>query len=70
MKPADVESNTYVDSSKETTNKTPKFIIGDIVRISKFTNIFAKEQKIKLQIEEFFMTEKILKILCRVVLCY
>ena len=42
MKPADVKSNTYIESSKEINNKDPKFKIGDIVRISKYKNIFAK----------------------------
>ena len=42
MKPFDVKSNTYIDSSKEINNKDPKFKIGDIVRISKYKNIFAK----------------------------
>ena len=35
MKPVDVKSNTYIDSSKEINNKDPKFKIGDIVTISK-----------------------------------
>ena len=42
MKPVDVKSNTYIDSSKEINDKDPKFKIGDIVRISKYKNIFAK----------------------------
>ena len=42
MKPAHVNSSTYIDSSKEINNKNPKFKIGDIVRISKYKNIFAK----------------------------
>ena len=33
MKPLDVKSSTYIDSSKETNNKDPKFKIGDTVRI-------------------------------------
>ena len=40
MTPVDVKSSTYIDSSKEINEKDPK--IGDIVRISKHTNIFAK----------------------------
>ena len=32
MKPGDVKSNTYTDSSKELNDKDPKFKIGDIVR--------------------------------------
>ena len=42
VKTVDVNSNTYIDSSKEINNKDPKFQIGDIVRISKFENIFAR----------------------------
>ena len=42
MKSVDVKSYTYIDSSKESNNKDPKFKIGDIVRISKYKNIFAK----------------------------
>ena len=42
MKPVDVKSNTYINSSKAIKNKYPKFKIWDIVRISKYKNIFAK----------------------------
>ena len=42
IKPVAVKSNTYIDSSKEIDNKDPKFKINDIVRISKYQNIFAK----------------------------
>ena len=42
MKPADVESNTNIDSSKEINNKNPEFEIGVIIRISKYKNIFAE----------------------------
>ena len=42
MKPIDVKWNTYIESSKEINNKDPKFKIGDVVRISKYKNSFAK----------------------------
>ena len=42
MKLADAKSNTYINSSKEINDKDQKFKIGDIVRISKYKNIFAK----------------------------
>ena len=42
IKPVDVKSNTRIDASKEIDNKNPKFKIGDIARISKYKNIFAK----------------------------
>ena len=41
MKPVDVKSNIYIDSSKEINDKNPKFKIGD-VRISKHKNVFSK----------------------------
>ena len=42
MKSVDVKSSTYIDSGKENNSKDLKFKIGDIVRISKYKNIFAK----------------------------
>ena len=42
MKPVDVKSNIYINSSKEINDEDPKFKIGSIVRISKYKNIFAK----------------------------
>ena len=36
MKPIDVKSNTYMDSSEKINNKDPKFKIGDIVWILKY----------------------------------
>ena len=42
MKPVDVKSSTYLDSSKEINDEDPKFKNGDIVRIPKYKNIFAK----------------------------
>ena len=37
-----MKSNTYIDSSKEINNKSHKFKISDIFRISKYKNFFAK----------------------------
>ena len=42
LKLVDVKWNTYIHSSKESNNKDPKFKVGDIVRISKYENIFAE----------------------------
>ena len=36
MKPIDIKSSTYIDSSKDINNKNPRFKIGDTVRISKY----------------------------------
>ena len=57
MKPVDVKSNGYIDSSKEINNKDPKFIIGDIVRISKHKYIFAKGYTPNCSVETFVITE-------------
>ena len=42
MKPVDVKSSTYIESSKKIDEKDPKFKVGDIARVSKHKNIFAK----------------------------
>ena len=42
MKPVDVKTSTYIDSSKQINNKDSKLKIDDIVRISKYKNIFVK----------------------------
>ena len=42
MKPVDVKSNVYINSSKQVNDKNPKFKIGDIVRISIYIDIFAE----------------------------
>ena len=43
MKSVDVKTSTYIDSSKKINYQDPKFKIGDIVRISKYKKIFAKD---------------------------
>ena len=42
MEPVDEKWNTYIDSSKEINYQDSKFKISDMVRISKYRNIFAK----------------------------
>ena len=58
MKPVDVKSSTYIDSSKEINDKDPKFKIGDIVRISKYKNIFGKRYVANLS-EEVSVIKKV-----------
>ena len=58
MKPVEVKSNTYIDSSKGINNKDPKFKIGDIVRISKYKIVFAKGY-IPNWSEEVFVIKKV-----------
>ena len=42
MKPLDLKSNTYIGFNKEINRKDSKFGNGDIVRTSKYKNIFSK----------------------------
>ena len=42
MKPIDVKSNTYINSSKKNNDEDVKFKIGNVVRISKYKNNLAK----------------------------
>ena len=42
MKPIDVKDNTYINFGKEVNDKDPRFKVDDLVRISKYKNIFAK----------------------------
>ena len=43
MEPNDIESNTYIDSSEEINDKSPKFKIADIARISRYKFFFYKK---------------------------
>ena len=58
MKPVDVKSSTYIDSSKESNNKDHKFKIGDIIRILKYKNNFAKGY-ISTWSEDVFVIKKV-----------
>ena len=58
MKPIDVKSYTYIDSSKEINDKNSKFKIGDNVRISKCKNVFAKGYT-PIWSEEVFVIKKV-----------
>ena len=42
MKPIDVTSDSYAEYNKDSSEKEPKFKVGDHARISKYKNIFAK----------------------------
>ena len=42
MKPVDVKDNAYIEFSKKFNEKDSKFKVGDLIRISKYKNIFAK----------------------------
>ena len=58
MKPVDVKSSKYIKSSKENNNRDPKFKIGNIDRISKYKNTFAKGYTPKWS-EDVFVIKKV-----------
>ena len=58
MKSVDVKSRKYIESSKEINNKNSKFKVGDIARISKYKNIFAKGYSQNWS-KEVFVIEKV-----------
>ena len=58
MKPLNVKPTAYIDSSKEINDKDPRFKIGDIARMSKYKNIFAKGY-VPNWSEEVFMIKKL-----------
>ena len=68
MKPFDGKPSTCIDCGKEINNKDPKFKLGDIVRISKYKNIFAKGY-VPNWYEEVFVIKKV-KGHCSVDICY
>ena len=58
MKPVDVKSKAYINSSKETNVKAPKFKAGDNVRIPEYKNIFAKAM-FQIGLRTFFWLNKL-----------
>ena len=58
MKPFDVKSSTYIDTSQEINDKDPKVKIGDIVKTSKYKNIFVKDY-VPNSSKEGFVVEKV-----------
>ena len=57
MKPIDVKDNTYIAFDKEVNDKGPKFKVGNLARISKYKNIFAKCYTLNWS-EEVFVIKK------------
>ena len=57
VKPVDIIVSTYIDPSKQINDKGPKFKIRNIVRISKYKNIFAEDFASN-WLEEVFVVKK------------
>ena len=68
MKPIDVKSIISIDYSKKINDKDPIFKVGNLFRILKYKNIFAKRY-VPNWSEEIFGIEKVLK-KCAVGICY
>ena len=63
MNAVDVKSSTYIDSSKEINDEDPKSKIGDIIRISKYKNIFVCTM-FQICLHKKFLSLKKLNTLC------
>ena len=59
MKPVEVRSNRYSNSTKDINDKYPKFKIGDIVKILKYKNLFARGYTPNWSEEEVFVIKKV-----------
>ena len=64
MKTVNVKSSTYTDSSKEINDKAPKFKVGDIVKLQKYKNIFAKGYTPNWSEEVFVAKKVIIYVIC------
>ena len=60
MKPIDVKSDSFAEYNEDSNEKDSKFKVGDHVRISKYSNIFAKGYSPNWS-EEVFVIKKIKK---------
>ena len=60
MRPVYIKSSLFIGSSKEINDNDSKFKIGDVVRISKYKNIFAKGYTPNWS-EEVFVIKKVKK---------
>ena len=58
VKPIDVTPDLYAEYNEDFNKKSPKFKVGDHVRISKYKNIFAKGCTLNWS-EEVFVVSKI-----------
>ena len=58
MKPVDVKSNSYVNSSKEINGRDPKFKIGNFIRISKYKKNLEKAT-FQIGLQKFLWLEKL-----------
>ena len=57
MKPLDVRSDDHIEYNVNFNDKSPKFKIGDHVRISKHKKVFAKGYTLKCSEEVFVITK-------------
>ena len=58
MKPVDVKDNTYIDFKKEVNDKSPKFKVGDNVKISKY-NFFLLKDTHQTGLKKFLLLVKL-----------
>ena len=59
MEPNDIESNTYIDSSEEINDKSPKFKIVDIARISRYKFFFLQKTMFQIGPKKLFVIKTV-----------
>ena len=59
MEPNDIESNTYIDSSKEINDKSSKFKIADIARISRYNFFFLQKTMFQIGPKKLFVIKTV-----------
>ena len=58
MKPIDVKNDSFAEHNEESAEKDPKFKVGDLARVSRYKDIFAKDYTPNWS-EETFVVKKI-----------
>ena len=58
MKPTDVKNDSFAEYNEESAKKDPKFKVGDLARVSRYKDIFAKDYTPNWS-EETFVVKKI-----------
>ena len=53
MKPVDVKSSLYINSSKDINDEDPKFKFGDVFKKSRYKNIRAKSNGFQIGLKKF-----------------
>ena len=65
MKPVDVKSSLYINSSKDINDEDPKFKIGNVLKKSRYKNILAKSNGFQIGLKKFSWLKSLKTLCCR-----